>query len=215
MQKEKLMVIQCPCHFTLLGLVKLFGNSLFSEQLENSEKFKSLDECEEYLRTESDIDLLMLTFSSKEHNLVQLINFIANKLPLLHPRTRLLLLADNVYITFLKSYYSEFDKVSAILDVSASLDNLHALLSDVLKGNRQEKKSAVSLSSRELTVLNRLLSGRTQAQVANDLKLSHKTVSHYKRSALVKLGLPSLHPFFMQRYKNGSLKKVYQVVNRQ
>ncbi|WP_244942321.1 helix-turn-helix domain-containing protein [Yersinia rochesterensis] len=53
------------------------------------------------------------------------------------------------------------------------------------------------LSKRERTVLALLLQGKSNNAIADHLQLSNKTISYHKRSALGKLGIPTLQPMLM------------------
>lgn len=197
MRKGKI-VIQSPCHFTSVGIETLFNHSLYTNKPTEVVTFKTLAECKEHCVFVSDIDILVLTLNSKENNPVPLINFISNTLPITHPQTKVLLLAHGRHTDFLRSYLSRNSNISAILDISSPLKQIQKVLENVFNGVKEAINANISLSLRELSVLNGLLSGRTPIQIANELRLSIKTVSHYKRAALTKLGLPSLHPIFMQ-----------------
>lgn len=56
------------------------------------------------------------------------------------------------------------------------------------------------LSQRELSVLRFLLKGKSITRIALRLGLNYKTVSHHKRSALVKLGVNSLQPLLLNEH---------------
>ncbi|KFK92069.1 MULTISPECIES: LuxR family transcriptional regulator [unclassified Serratia (in: enterobacteria)] len=197
MRKGKI-VIQSPCHFTSIGIETLFNHSLYTNKPTELVTFKTLEECKEYCVSVSGIDILILALNGKENNLAPLINFISNTLPITHPKTKVLLLVHGRHTEFLSNYLSRNGNISAILDISSPLKQIQKVLDNVFNGVKEDINANISLSLRELSVLNGLLSGRTPIQIANELRLSIKTVSHYKRAALAKLGLPSLHPIFMQ-----------------
>ena len=154
-------------------------------------------DCEVYFNFLLAADIVILTLSYNEYNPVPLIKLIKS-LSKMHHRAKVLLMMDKS--GSLMEYFSGLNKINAILDASAPLDEYQKCLKEFLtaeKKNEFNDKASVLLSTRELMVLNMLLSGKTPTTIANHLKLHYKTVSHYKRAALKKMGVRTLHSLFI------------------
>jgi two-component system capsular synthesis response regulator RcsB len=92
------------------------------------------------------------------------------------------------------NYLSEMMSVQAVHSVAVTVMALQQQLVNILEyGISNQRGNIMKLSPRELTVVNSLLRGKSARRIAWELGLSDKTVSHHKRTALMKLGASSLH----------------------
>ncbi|WP_431221680.1 LuxR C-terminal-related transcriptional regulator [Serratia sp. L9] len=118
-------------------------------------------------------------------------------------------MAEYTYTEMLNHYFYEFNSAWKSLDCTTTLDKLQKQLWDIIilseKSSEKFERASERLSSREFLVLKKLLNEETLAKIAVDLKLSYKTISHYKRSALAKLGMNSLCPLVMHNLNTLSL----------
>ncbi|MFC0226559.1 helix-turn-helix transcriptional regulator [Serratia aquatilis] len=202
MSKKK-TIIQCPCHYTRIGIETVLKNMQFSEKCEISVSFSELGECGKYLRTQPKIDILLLTLSSAVASPIATLHILGEYLPLLHPDTKIVLIADMMSVDAMARYLCGLENVLDVLDTSNPLQVLQEQLLGVFNPHNGMKKlnytASRSLSLREVTVLVRLLEGEKMMHIAGDLQLSPKTISFYKRSAMVKLGIRKYQPLMINR----------------
>lgn len=95
--------------------------------------------------------------------------------------------SDSVKALGANGYISKEEPISLIDDA----------INNILRGYTLFKKTTVThkekkLSSRELTILNKLLNGKSNKQISEDLSLSTKTISTYKTRILAKYNANSL-----------------------
>ncbi|KFK93537.1 MULTISPECIES: LuxR C-terminal-related transcriptional regulator [unclassified Serratia (in: enterobacteria)] len=194
---KKKVVLQCPCYFTSTGLEVLLENTSLHEPFDIIINVGDVRDCEGCFGFLLAADIIFLTLSHNEYNPVPLIKLIKN-LSKIHHKAKVLLMMDKS--DPLMEYFSGINEINAILDASAPLDEFQERLKAFLateKKNEFNNKTSVLLSTRELMVLNMLLSGKTPTAIANHLKLNYKTVSHHKRSALKKMGVRTWHSLFI------------------
>ncbi|WP_260513716.1 LuxR C-terminal-related transcriptional regulator [Serratia fonticola] len=206
MIRKKKVVLQCSCNFTRTGLEALIGASTLCSFLEIVAISSSFAESEAQLEALPTVDIVLLMLSHREYSLASFLQFIGDSLPLISPSCTVVLVGEVAYINLLKHYFSGMRNVLTTLDISTSLTKLQMQLLDIERacgeGTEQGSNSSTVLSSRELLVLRRLLDGESSSQIADDLALNYKTISHYKRAALAKLGIRSLCPLVMHKYND-------------
>ncbi len=83
-------------------------------------------------------------------------------------------------------YVSKSEGLDFIKDSIVSVINGYKVFKNIVK------KSTVSLSRREVVVLNLLAKGKTNVEISKILSLSNKTVSTYKRRILSKYKVKSV-----------------------
>ncbi|WP_337262019.1 MULTISPECIES: helix-turn-helix transcriptional regulator [unclassified Serratia (in: enterobacteria)] len=206
MEKKKLL-LHCPCHFIQMGLEEIFSQEPFTEQTEIVASVSTLKQCEYVLFKQPVLEMVILTLDNHCFNPVSLLNLLTQCLPGLHPNSKIVLIGDIIHMKMLKRYLGELNHPYIFLDISLPVfimqQQLHSALQVCLppaKVQNNRVPGASQLSSREKMVLNRVLNGETIAIIATDLRLHYKTVNHYKRSALLKLGVYSLPMLLMQDY---------------
>ncbi|MHA7847800.1 LuxR C-terminal-related transcriptional regulator [Serratia sp. D1N4] len=208
---KKKIIIQCPCHYTRLGIEGMLRNTQLSEKCDVIDSVSELKQCEKYLREFPVVDIMLLTLSSMVEDPATALHLLGESLPLVKPNTRIVLIADMLTVEVMARYLCGINNVLVVLDKSKSLeifeDQLLSAFHPLTELYRLGQIAAPSLSLREMTVLRRLLEGQKGVDIANDLLLSNKTVSHYKRSALIKLGIRSLQPLMVNNYRKEIVSK--------
>lgn len=205
--KKKKLVLHGPCRFIQMGLEEIFSKAPFIEQTEIVASVSTLQQCEYALSKQPLVEILILTLDNHCFNPVSLLKLITQPLPGRHPNSKIILIGDIIYMNMLKRHLGEMKHPYIFLDISLPVFIIQQQLLSALQTCLPTAKQVNSkvpdvphLSSREMMVLNRVLNGETIAIIATDLRLHYKTVNHYKRSALLKLGVRSLSRLLMQDY---------------
>ncbi|AHG22685.1 hypothetical protein Z042_06705 [Chania multitudinisentens RB-25] len=158
------------------------------------------------------MDIVILTLSNSDYNLAALLRFIGEYLPQTSPSCKVVLLSEVAYVDVLKNYFSGLQNVWLTLDSSISLEELQKRLLETVPSHQEQCEDtgrfSAMLTSREWVVLQNLLAGKTPSQIANDLQLNYKTISHHKRAALTKLGMRSLCPLLVRNHALNNWKNV-------
>lgn len=193
--RRKKVVLQCSCNFMRAGLEALIKDTDLSVSLDIVDSSGSFSECEDALNVLPVVNLVILTVCNRDYNLTSLLQLVGERLPKMHPNSKVVLIGDIADVNPLKCYFSGLRNVSIILDKAIMLDELsRELLSTTANKEQIFGKSSSMLTPRELEILRMLLDGDTARKIADDLKLNFRTVSHHKRAALAKLGVRSLCP---------------------
>ncbi|MHA7848222.1 helix-turn-helix transcriptional regulator [Serratia sp. D1N4] len=200
--RKKRVVLQCPCNFMRVGLENLINDTQLSHALDIVGSTNNLAECENILNALPVVDFVILTISNREQNLASLLQLIGQDLLKKHPNSQVILIGNMAYMSLLKCYFGGLGNVRVILDNTMSLDELKMELLSLIFPWQGREITSIMLSSRELQVLRMLLDGDTAKQIAKELQLDFRTISHYKRAALTKLGARSLHPLVSLKKKN-------------
>lgn len=210
--RKKRIVLQCPCNFMRIGLEKLISDTHLSYAHDILGSTNNLAECADILNSLPVVDFVILTISHSEQNLASLLQLIGQDLPKRHPKSQVILMGNMACMNLLKSYFSGLGNVRFVLDNTMSIEELKIdLLSTIFPWQGREITS-IMLSSRELQVLRMLLDGDTAKQIAKDLQLDFRTISHYKRAALTKLGARSLQSLVSLK-KKSKLRGIFTAEN--
>ncbi|MBL5829833.1 helix-turn-helix domain-containing protein [Serratia fonticola] len=195
---SKKVILQSPCIFTQRGLEVIINETSLSKFFEIVGSTKKISQCETLLNHLPTVDVVILALGNGEYSLASLLRLVGDYLPHRHPSCKVVLMGEIARMNMLKRYFNGLINTVITLDSSTSLEELQKKLQNIVFPYPDEReKSALAsgaLSSRELFVLLKMLDGETPNQIANRLQLNYKTVSHYKRTALVKLGIRSLCP---------------------
>ncbi|WP_081375868.1 MULTISPECIES: LuxR C-terminal-related transcriptional regulator [Serratia] len=193
--RRKKVVLQCSCNFMRTGLEALIKDTDLSVSLDIVDTSDSFSDCEDALNALPVVNLVILTVCNRDYNLASLLQLVGERLPKMHPNSKVVMISDIADVNPLKCYFSGLRNVSIILNKTITLDELsRELLSTTANNEKIFGKSSTMLTPRELEILRMLLDGDTARKIANDLKLNFRTVSHHKRAALAKLGVRSLCP---------------------
>ncbi|WP_337262527.1 MULTISPECIES: LuxR C-terminal-related transcriptional regulator [unclassified Serratia (in: enterobacteria)] len=195
------ILLQCPCEFTRIGMLSLL-NAHDSESKDNMiVSVSNLEQAEDVLVMNTKLDIIILTLNSLYYNAVELLDVLSRRIPIHHPDSKIIILTDDKCIEALKRHLKGIENFGTILEANVPIETIQSELSKINSPDQSFNSSAIKancvLSSRELTILKKLLHGKSISQVAKELTLNYKTISHYKRSAMSKLGIRTLHPLFI------------------
>ncbi len=184
-----------------MGIEGLFHHSEFSKSCDVIASISDLERCGGYLKAFPVVDIMVLTLSSLVKKPTYTLRLLGEDILRYHPNSKVLLIVDVMFIGGMTRYLLGLKNTKAVLDVSASLEILQNQLLNFFQPcmelDTSNHNTERSLSLREMNVLRRLLEGQSSTSIARDLQLSPKTISHYKRSALIKLGIRSLQPLMI------------------
>ncbi len=123
-----------------------------------------------------------------------------------NPTSRILVLSAMVTDLYMMRCYTA--GVNGFMKKDEDIERLPSVIANIMKGftyfpyvfndDSQKRKAHLGgglvscLSDRELTVFNRLVIGKTNLEIANELFLSNKTVSTYKTRIFQKLGVSNI-----------------------
>lgn len=199
---KKKVVLQCPCNFTRTGLEALISDTHLSGALEVVASTDDLEQGRAALNNLPVVDIMILVLSGRRYSLASLLELVGKRLPITHPSCKIVLMSQANDTDQLKRYFSGLENVWITLERSTTLAQWQEYLlnTDSLKRSMpgNSRRFSATLSTRELLILRRLLAGEFPNKIADDLQLSYKTVSHYKRAALAKLGIRSLYPLVIE-----------------
>ncbi|WMT16655.1 helix-turn-helix transcriptional regulator [Serratia fonticola] len=193
---KKKTVLQSACNFTRVGLEALINESGLMASLELVASSDDIEHCELPIIRLPKVDITILVLGQKDYKLVSFLYLVGEVLPQTYPHSKVVLMGERTHMEMLRRYFSKLMD-TYILDHTASLETLYQQLQGIAQSDGNKSRSitnpAGKLTARELLVLRKLLSGETPNQIASDLQLNFRTVSHHKCSALTKLGIRSLY----------------------
>ncbi|MHA7848023.1 helix-turn-helix transcriptional regulator [Serratia sp. D1N4] len=181
----KNVVLLCECNFTRTALETLLKPEarIFSTA--------DVEQCRLHLSrsVDGEIDLIILSIDSlKVDTLMSLTTLIRNS----HPSCRVLINPGSTTISLLRFYLNCLNTHVGMIDFTQSVQALQEDIGQVMQGKKVLSTRALFcgelLSWRERTVLQRLIKELKAYDIAKSLSLNVKTISHYKRAGLRKLG---------------------------
>ncbi|OMQ22464.1 helix-turn-helix domain-containing protein [Serratia oryzae] len=195
------ILLQCPCEFTRIGMISLLNTHDSDAKANRVVSVSSLEQAEDVLVMNDKLDIIILTLNSLYYNAVELLDVLSRRIPIHHPGSKIIILTDKKCIEALKRHLKGIENFGTILEICVPIEKIQSELLKMDSLDKSLTNSAIKancvLSSRELTILKKLLHGKSISQVAKELALNYKTISHYKRSAMSKLGIRTLHPLFI------------------
>lgn len=199
---KKKIAIQCPCSYTRQGIENLLRKQDLARKCKLVTSINHFGEVEERLKSLRAVDIIIVTLSSAVDAPVTALSLFGEYLPNAYPGARILFITDLIPDRVMARYLRlTINSPGRVFDTSSSLSMLKNQLVDVVETMPDEstpcKVEKPLLSLRENTVLRRILDGDSISVIARGLKISIKTVSHYKRSALVKLNIKTLQPLLI------------------
>ncbi len=206
-------IIQHPCPFTRTGLEILLKRIIPEEQLGVVALADSLHTCHHELFRLERVDMVIIGLLSSDYTPGDVLSLISDRLQVYRPDCKVVVIAETDSINILGRYLNGLRNVWAVIDPTVSLEALSGQLSEVINSEQNYREQlpqllSSPLSARELSVLRSLLQGHSVSYIADQLRLSYKTVSHYKRSAQTKLGIRTLHPLLMNGYSKVLMNQV-------
>ncbi|WP_337265064.1 MULTISPECIES: response regulator transcription factor [unclassified Serratia (in: enterobacteria)] len=188
MKKWKVM-LSSNCQFTLAGLEHVIKSH---DKL--SEKTDVVSWPVSWLGHEDcigfGIDILILVLDSTASKIVPRLIDNINR----WNQVSVILLTPSNCNAGVNHYLMQMVNARAVYSSAVSVATLQNQLIDIVENRvSNNKENMMKLSAREQVVISSLLKGVDMIRIASELGLSYKTVSHYKRTALLKLGVSSLH----------------------
>ncbi len=108
--------------------------------------------------------------------------------------------------------------IDGLFSKSASLNEMFEQIPKIMRGARyiapefvemiEQGRKAVSLTNRERQILNMLMSGKTNKDIATMLSISPKTVDKHRTSLMAKLEVHSFSELMARALKDGLLESV-------
>ncbi len=198
---RKNIIIQHPCYFTRLGMENIMADLLPNKRSGVFTHLSHLDEYYRHLRKRHRVDIAAINLMSGNYLQGELLNWTVRQLRLNNPDCQIILLMDTKNTMLLGSHMHELQDIQMVQELRESLSIITDRLSLIFSGQPQDRTTLdlkmPQLSHREINVLHSLLKGKSITSIAFRLGLNYKTVSHYKRSALMKLGINSLQPLML------------------
>ncbi|PHZ21682.1 helix-turn-helix transcriptional regulator [Yersinia massiliensis] len=195
---RKQIIIQHPCYFTRQGLENALPPSLMDKSHDIVASVGSLNECFHHLLSFPLAHLVILSFRGKDYLSGDSLSLIVDWLLIHRQDCQVIVIADKFCVHLLTSYFFGVKQVYAVLAHNDPLNKFSFHLKQIFSAPVAAiEKQPCMLSKRERTVLALLLQGRSSNDIAGYLKLSNKTISFHKRSALNKLGISTLQPMLM------------------
>lgn len=202
---KKKIIIQCPCHFTRKGIEAIFQDIHLLVDLEILASLDRLSQCIKLLNAGPAPDVLIMTLSSMVNNPSATL-YLLGEYYLANPGVKIILINDMASFGVMGRYICELKNVWSILDLSRSVETLEFQLLNTFQPftyrSPLRHSTTPSLSPREMKVLQRLLDEQKTTDIAYEMRISPKTVSSHKRSALCKLGIRSLQPLTIKGYNS-------------
>ncbi|QHB32689.1 response regulator transcription factor [Yersinia canariae] len=196
--EDKLAIIQHPCSFTRFSLERILKKLLMSESVDIVASVGSLTDCYDNLVKFPATHLAILSLRGEDYTSGDSLSLVVDWLRIHRPNCRVIVIADEFCVDLLTQYFCGVEQVYAVIAQNASLSQFVTQLNRAFSSSTiLTKKRPCLLSKRERTVLALLLQGKSNNDIADHLQLSNKTISYHKRSALGKLGIPTLQPMLM------------------
>ncbi|MFC0226145.1 helix-turn-helix transcriptional regulator [Serratia aquatilis] len=196
MKEGKSFYLQHACAYTREGIDFILRELSNDLGLKISSDSVDLQSRAYHLWQNKDVDFFILGLQGNGYSYGTILDIIINQLPLYHPQAKVVIMAQANSIGRLKHYLSGLRNVITVLDYAISIEDLRKYLQALVTDSLEiapRKQQATPLTYQEIKVLRHLLKGMPVLKVARTLEINQKTVSGHKRSALNKLGIPSLH----------------------
>lgn len=178
------VVILSECGFTRGGLTALLAPTCAIFSTPDSQT------CLTHMVQRERVTLVILSVSNRTAlaALIRLVGHIRHY----QPHCKVLLDPGAVSVPLLRFYFNHLYDCVGTIDlaqpVSTLLQNIVQVMSRQTELSAEMMAGQDQLSCRERSVLSRVIKEMSHVDIARALKLSVKTVSHYKRAGLLKLG---------------------------
>lgn len=183
-----------PCAYTRVGLANLLSSSHRTVSTGEFNVFK------QHLTALPDIELAILALEGDGFTATSTLALITEWLQEYRPYCKIMLVLDKANAEGLTLYVRQLSNVIGVLNPNVSLPQLHIQLYEALvaaDSNADTMTRESRLTLREHQVLRSMLLGCNVDHIACSLEISIKTVSHYKCSALRKLGIRNLQALLL------------------
>ncbi|MFL4555626.1 LuxR C-terminal-related transcriptional regulator [Yersinia kristensenii] len=196
--EDKLTIIQHPCCFTRFSLERILKKLLMNESVNIVASVSSLTDCYDNLVKFPETHLAILSLRGEDYTSGDSLSLVVDWLRIHRPNCRVIIIAEEFCVSLVRQFFSGVPQVCAVIAQNESVSQFVTQLNRVFSNSMiLSRKPPCVLSKRERTVLALLLQGKSNNDIADYLQLSNKTISYHKRSALGKLGIPTLQPMLM------------------
>ncbi|CNI67263.1 LuxR C-terminal-related transcriptional regulator [Yersinia pekkanenii] len=200
--EEKQVIIQHSCQFTLLSVNNILNDILVTEPTNVVIQVESLTDVYANLIRSPSTHMVILSLYCYDYRYRHIFHLIIKWLQKNRATCRVVIIADTSYLRLLEHYFYDTDLIYAMIAQAAPIHHFVERLKLVFfqlkpAKNLFYRKRYLPLSEREKMVIRLLLQGNSNNHIASTLQLSNKTVSYFKRNALNKLGIYSLHPMLI------------------
>ncbi|CNH41334.1 Virulence factors putative positive transcription regulator BvgA [Yersinia kristensenii] len=196
--EDKLAIVQHPCSFTRFSLERILKKLLMSESVNIVASVNSLSDCYDNLVKFPETHLAILSLRGEDYTSGDSLSLVVDWLRIHRPNCRVIIIAEEFCVSLVRQFFSGVSQVCAVIAQNESVSQFITQLNRVFSSSMVlSGKPPCVLSKRERTVLALLLQGKSNNAIADHLQLSNKTISYHKRSALGKLGIPTLQPMLM------------------
>lgn len=206
MKKKKLLLL-CPCNFTKIGMQSLVQDSKLSAHVDLVNKTDKVECSENLLRSLPVIDIVVISLDNINKNILFHFEMLRNILSHSYKSSKVVVIGNCEFISLFKNSFKNLLIISGSTDINKIEKYLLNLITSDIEGNGKVKFDSTALTTRQLLILQKLLSGYTLHQIATNLKISYKTVSGHKCTALAKLGIRSLSPLIVPMSESDLRKK--------
>lgn len=204
MRKKKILIL-CSCNFTKIGIETLIRDSQLSARVELVANTDSVECGKNLVSNSQSLDIVIVILVNVNISLFSHLEMMCNILLHNYKLSKVVLIGECAIIDLFKGNFNGLYKISVATEIKNLEKNLiNIIISDT---NYTVKSDSTALTVREFLILRKLLNGHTQDQLADDLKISKKTVSSHKCTALAKLGIRSLSPLILPMSESVIYKK--------
>lgn len=179
------IVLLCECSFTRIALemllqpqAQVFGTA-------------DVEQCRLHMSRSLDGEVDLVILSASNYRIDALLR-LATLIRCCHPSCQVLIDPGSASIPLLHFYLNCLNPHVGLIDFTQTILMLQRFIGQVICGekilSRRDILSGELLSCRERSVLQGLMEELSAQDIAKNLALSVKTISHYKRSGLSKLG---------------------------
>jgi DNA-binding NarL/FixJ family response regulator len=190
----KNVVLLCECNFTRAGLETLLkpDTQVFSTA--------DIEQCQRHLSRSLDAKVDLVVISTDNYRVDSLIR-LATLIGYAHPSCQVLINPGSTSLPLLRLYLNGLNNYVGLIDFTQPVLTLQRVIGQVMQGktmlSARECFCGELLSGREHTVLQKLIKELKIHEIAKSLSLNVKTVSHYKRAGLRKLGARHIQELLM------------------
>lgn len=194
-RKMENIVLLCECSFTRIALEMLL-------QQPQAQVFgvADVEQCRLHMSRSLDgeVDLVILSVSNYR---IDALLRLATLIRRYHPSCRVLMDPGSASIPLQRFYLNCLNSHAGLIDLTQTLLVLQSFIGQVMRGEKvlstREIICGERLSGRERNVLQCLMEELNAQDIAKTLALNIKTISHYKRSGLSKLGARNIQDLFI------------------
>jgi len=202
--KRKRLLLLCSCNFTKIGIETLVRDSKLSAYVDIITNTEKVEYSEIILSCFPDIVVMSLDNVNK--NILSHFEMLQDILSNNYKSSKVIVIGNRELIHLFNNRFDNLLIINGATKINILKQYFINLITSDIDEKEEVKLDYTALTSRQLIVLQKLLSGDTLHKIAKDLEISYKTVSSHKCAALEKLGIRSLSPLILPM-SEGALRK--------